>query len=81
MKGKVKSFLVRKGWGFIRAENGVECFCHHSDIKTDHAYKVLVAGQEVEFDVVKTDRGYKAVNIRPTDVVTEEVVHGSSSTR
>jgi len=73
VKGKVKSFLVRKGWGFIIGDDGNEYFCHHSDIIDDQPYKILITNQIVEFEAERTSKGLKAVNIRPTDGVTEEV--------
>ncbi|OGW93807.1 MAG: hypothetical protein A3G36_04400 [Omnitrophica bacterium RIFCSPLOWO2_12_FULL_45_13] len=74
MKGKVKLWNVRRGWGFIVAE-GVQYFAHHSGIKSNQSYKLLVDNQTVEFDPVNTEKGPKAVNIRPTDCVSEEVCH------
>ena len=73
MKGKVKLWNVRRGWGFIVA-NGVQYFAHHSDIKSSQSYKLLGDNQAVKFDPVNTEKGPKAVNIRPTDCIPEEVV-------
>lgn len=70
-KGTVKWFS--KAYGFITGEDGVDYFAHYSDIQVN-GYKTLEAGQEVEFDVIETDKGVQAVNIIPGDVpaTTEE---------
>ena len=56
MRGKVKWFDVRKGFGFITDEDGVDCYVHFSDINMD-GFKKLRAGQEVTFIVEEGDHG------------------------
>ena len=48
MKGTVKWFDVRKGYGFISDEDGVDCFVHFSNINME-GFKRLNAGQTVSF--------------------------------
>lgn len=48
MNGTVKWFDVRKGYGFISDEDGVDCFVHFSNINMD-GFKRLKAGQTVSF--------------------------------
>ena len=60
--GKVKWFNERKGFGFITQEDGNDLFVHYSDIEGS-GFKVLAEGDEVEFEVVKSDRGPKAVHV------------------
>lgn len=62
MKSRVKWFNDSKGYGFI--ENGLEedIFVHYSAIKCD-GYKTLESGQEVEFKLINTDKGYQAQNV------------------
>lgn len=60
--GKVKWFNERKGFGFITQEDGSDLFVHYSDIEGS-GFKVLTEGDEVEFEVVKSDRGPKAVHV------------------
>ncbi|MDE5624175.1 MAG: cold shock domain-containing protein, partial [Alistipes sp.] len=48
MKGQVKWFDSKKGYGFITGENGKEIFVHFSGILTD-GFKSLNEGQHVEF--------------------------------
>lgn len=58
-KGIVVSFEKNSGFGFIKSEAGESLFVHHSSI-TDPDRDHLVAGQEVEFRVVQTERGPRA---------------------
>ena len=62
-KGKVKWFNNQKGYGFITPESGSDVFVHHTAI-TGEGYKTLEEGQEVEFDIVKGDKGEQATNVR-----------------
>lgn len=68
MKAKVKWFNNAKGYGFISEDNGEDIFIHYSNIDKD-GYKTLEQGQIVEFDKVKTDKGYKATNIKPKEIL------------
>lgn len=61
-KGKVKWFNERRGFGFITREDGSDIFVHYSDIKGS-GFKVLTEGDEVEFDIVKSEKGPKAINV------------------
>lgn len=62
MKGKVKWFNNKKGFGFITDESGKDIFVHYSGIVAE-GYKTLKAEQEVSFDVQETDKGAQAVNV------------------
>jgi len=64
MKGKVKWFNESKGYGFIEKEDGSgDVFVHFSSIQSE-GFKTLHEGEVVEFDIVDSDKGPKAVNIR-----------------
>ena len=70
--GTVKWFNNAKGYGFVVEDNGQDdLFAHFSSIQMG-GYKTLKAGQTVEFDTVKADKGFHAVNIRAVgaDVLT-----------
>jgi cold shock protein len=61
-KGTVKWFNESKGFGFITREDGDDVFVHHTSI-TGNGFKSLSEGQEVTFDVEKTPKGPRAVNV------------------
>jgi CspA family cold shock protein len=62
--GKVKWFNNAKGYGFVLADGSEEdLFVHYSSIQMD-GYKTLKAGQPVEFDTLKANKGIHAVNVR-----------------
>ena len=62
MKGTVKWFNAKKGFGFISDENGNDVFVHFSALQMD-GFKVLDEGEEVEFDVVNGKKGPQASNV------------------
>lgn len=62
MVGTVKWFNAEKGYGFIKVENGDDVFAHFSAIQGE-GFKTLNEGQQVEFDVIQSDRGPQAANI------------------
>ena len=63
-KGKVKWFNDAKGYGFITPEDGSkDLFVHHTDIIAD-GFRTLSEGQEVEFEVVDSEKGPKASKVR-----------------
>lgn len=62
-KGKVKWFNNEKGYGFIRREDMLEdIFVHYTAIM-HKGYKTLDEGQEVEFELIKGDKGLQAANV------------------
>jgi CspA family cold shock protein len=63
LKGKVKWFDSKKGYGFITREDGQgDVFVHWSEIKTE-GFKTLVQGEEVEFSLKEDPKGVKAVEV------------------
>jgi len=69
VKGTVKWFNSRKGYGFISSEEGNDVFVHYSALSGgDDEYKTLNENDKVEFDVVDGQKGPQASNV----VVTEK---------
>lgn len=62
MTGKVKWFNAEKGYGFITTEEGNDVFAHYTKINKN-GFKTLEEGQEVEFEVVESEKGLQAENI------------------
>ena len=60
--GIVKWFSVRKGYGFIEKEDGAEVFVHYSDIIMP-GFKVLSPTDKVSFDIERSKRGSRAINV------------------
>ena len=56
MKGFINSYDSRKRFGFITSADGEDLFFH----KKDCTREVLI----VDFDVVQSSRGLKAVNVK-----------------
>ena len=56
MNGTVKWFVVRKGFGFISDEDGMDYFVHFSEIRGD-GFKRLRDGQSVTFESGEDDQG------------------------
>ena len=62
MHGKVKFFSDVRGYGFITCDTGDDVFVHFSGIQIA-GHKKLEEGDEVTFDVTKTEKGPKAINV------------------
>jgi len=61
IKGKVKWFNNDKGYGFISTESSTDVFVHWRDISSWD--RTLAQGDEVEFMVTKTAKGFQAINV------------------
>ena len=60
--GTVKWFNDKKGFGFISIEGGEDIFVHHTAIQRD-GFRTLEEGDNVEFEIVKGDKGDKAEKV------------------
>jgi CspA family cold shock protein len=60
--GKVKWFDNKKGFGFIVEESGQDVFVHHTAI-LGQGFKTLNEGEQVQFEVVESNKGLKAQNV------------------
>ncbi len=61
--GIVKWFSYKKGYGFIKQEDGRDIFVHYSSINMP-GFKTLTEGDRVSFDVEESDRGPVAKNVK-----------------
>jgi len=61
MKGKIKWYNARKGYGFIQADDGKDIFVHRSALPMETS---LNEGDEVEFEVETTDKGPQAKTVK-----------------
>jgi len=68
VSGTVKWFNAERGYGFLFKEGDeeTEYFVHYSYIEME-GYKTLKAGQDVEFEIVETDKGIQAHNVKPIE--------------
>ncbi|MFO8007143.1 MAG: cold-shock protein [Candidatus Brocadiia bacterium] len=63
VRGKVKWFSDKKGYGFITRDDGEQdVFVHHSAIE-GVGFKTLAEDEVVEFDVEQGPKGPRAVNV------------------
>ena len=62
VKGVVKWFNEKKGYGFLSQEDGDDVFVHYSSIRGD-GFKTLKEGDAVEFEVQEGPKGPQAVNV------------------
>lgn len=60
-KGKVKWFDSKKGFGFIIHKSG-DAFVYHTDVHMK-GFRRLDEGDEVEYSVERTGRGFRATNV------------------
>ena len=62
VKGTVKWFNEKKGFGFLAQEGGDDVFVHHTSIQGE-GFKTLNEGQEVEFEIQDGPKGPQALNV------------------
>lgn len=62
MKGKVKWFDSKKGYGFIVSETGKDVFVHYSGIACE-GFKDLKQGDNVSFTVTSGAKGDQAIDV------------------
>jgi CspA family cold shock protein len=62
MKGTIKWYNPRKGYGFIQGEDGKDVFVHRTAILEGAGY--LHEGDQLEYEVEETERGPNAKNIK-----------------
>jgi len=65
--GKIKKVVRERGFGFISDSDGREVFFHQSSL-IDVKFDTLTEEQTVEFEVEKSDKGPRAVNVRVSQI-------------
>jgi len=65
MVGTVKWFNTKKGFGFIVSNevSNEDIFVHYTAIKKN-GFKTLDQGAEVEFDLIESEKGNQAQNVK-----------------
>ncbi len=77
IKGEVKWFNNDKGYGFISTDSQIDVFVHWRDISSWD--RSLVQGDEVEFMVTRTAKGFQAINVMKAG--SEEATEGGGEER
>ncbi len=62
-QGTVKWFNDQKGYGFITAEGGTDCFVHHSAIEGE-GFRSLAEGDRVSFEIEQGAKGPSAARVK-----------------
>jgi len=62
MKGKVKWYDIKKGYGFITSEDGKDIFIHKNEVPYWNIF--LNKGDKVNFIKKNTHKGIEATNIK-----------------
>jgi len=61
MKGKVRWYNHRKGYGFLTGDDDKDVFIHSSEVPEG---TLLKEQDEIEFEVEETEKGLKATDIK-----------------
>jgi CspA family cold shock protein len=62
IEGKVKWFNAAKGYGFLDIGDGVDTFCHYTQIRKQ-GYRTLAEGERVRFEMVEGPKGRQALDV------------------
>ncbi|MFH1616104.1 MAG: cold shock domain-containing protein [Planctomycetota bacterium] len=63
VRGSVKWFDTKKGYGFAVNEKGKDVFIHYSSIEGD-GFRCLKDGQAIEYEEFDSEKGLAARNVR-----------------
>ena len=61
-RGVVSYFNERKGFGFLRDEEGRDVFVHFAEIQRE-GFQTLTPGEDVLFDYAEEGQGLRALNV------------------
>lgn len=62
-KGTVKWFNSKKGFGFIKKEDGTDVFVHYTGV-VGEGFKTLSEGDNVEFEIEDSEKGPRAIDVK-----------------
>ncbi len=63
LRGRVKWFNAQKGYGFIERPGEPDVFVHYTAVLQD-GYRTLEEGEQVEYELVESERGPQAANVK-----------------
>ncbi|MBL8012803.1 MAG: cold shock domain-containing protein [Candidatus Omnitrophica bacterium] len=66
-RGNISILYTDKEYGFIQSRDGQEAL-FHKECLWDTAFRDLIEGQEVEFEIQPSHKGFLAFHIRPSAV-------------
>lgn len=64
IEGTITTLRLDRGYGFIHA-NGRDVFFHANDLAEGLEFDELLQERRVEFEIIGTAKGPKAVEVRP----------------
>ncbi len=68
IQGKVKFFDIKKGFGFIKPDDGGDdVFVHRNNVENLDYNQGLEDNETVEFEVEDTPKGKSAINVTSLD--------------
>ncbi len=67
VRGQVKWFDPKKGYGFIVGPDGQDVFVHYSHIESE-GFRLLKDGETVDYELVESDKGWQAREVHRLDV-------------
>ena len=76
VRGKVKWFDAKKGYGFIIGPDSQDVFVHYSQILGD-GFRSLKDGEEVEYELVNSEKGWQAQGVQHEAATAAKPVSGS----
>lgn len=62
MQGSVKFYNEKKGYGFIKGDDGKDYFFHVSNVAQEDG--IILPEDTVEFDTKRNKRGTMAINVK-----------------
>ena len=65
--GFVTALKLERGFGFIGQEGGQDVYFHSSELTGGLEFDARLQGQRVQFNVMKSERGPRAIGVRPAE--------------